>query len=465
MMKKIWLIKRIFLLLFLLSFAACGGGGGGSSGGSSANSGTVSTFVTDNISQEFNEAWITIKRVTISDLGNTEFILYDDANGKVFNLLELSGIGKLLNISTIPPGSYNKIGITVANQITLVNKSGQTINAKFSPTGTDYTIVVNGNVTVNAGQNTSFGIDFDTKQFTYNAQTGIVTATVIFKSGSEIQFLSQRYAELKGYVKDVTGSSTFTVQTENGFTISVRLHQTAVVFDENTGAKTTDTSLLKSGQRVEARGDYDPATLTLEAISVKIEKTSGSGGGSGMVEAKGVVTSINGSILTLDVKDTDHFIPPSNTIRVDISQAMFSKGNLSLLSVGQWIEVKGTWNGTTLSATVIEIEGAPAGDRNQNSNGNSNQNNNGNSNQNNNGGNIPYVEIKGTVQSVNGNQITLSVIKYEHFVPPTNTVQVDVSNAWYKHGSYSNLLPGILVEIKGSWNGSIIIATVVEFDD
>jgi|Deesub1362A_J573_1020465.scaffolds.fasta_scaffold00956_11 hypothetical protein len=449
------LLRLISIILTGVILAACGGGGGS---GVSTDAGTVSVFITDDISQDFDKAWITIQKVTIIDTSGSEYTLYEDTQGRVFNLLELSGVGALLNTSTLPSGTYTTVRITVVNEITLVDKAGQTIIARFSPSGTQHVIEVSGGLTVTGGGSTSFGLDFDTKQFTYDPQTGMVTAVVVFKSEGELNALSQMYAKVKGDVTEVVSSSTFQMRIKNsGTVVTVTLHASGIVFDENTGATATDTSLLRPGQRVDVYGDYNPSGLTIVAVSVKIEE--GSAGGH-HAEAKGIVTAIDGMIITLDVRKAEHFVPPTSTITVDISGAIFSKGSLSMLAVGQWIEVKGSWDGSTFFASVVEIEGAPAGG---NQNGNWNGNQNGNLNGNYNGG-TPYVEVKGPIQTVNGNIITITVQKYEHFVPPGDTVQADVSGAWFKHGSYANLAPGVLVEVKGSWNGTMIIATVVEFE-
>jgi hypothetical protein len=455
------LLRLVSLVLMALFIIACGGGGG-SSLDIAADTGTVSVFITDDLTQDFEKAWITIQRVVIADSGGTEYTLYEDNQGRVFNLLELSGVGALLNTSTLPAGTYIRVRITVANEITLVDRAGQTTIARFSPSGTQYTIQANGNLSVMQGQSTAFGLDFDTKQFTYDPQTNLVTSVVIFKAEEELNSLTAMYAKVKGYVTEVVNSSKFKIQLKNsGAVVTATLHASGVVFDENTGATATDTSLLRSGQEVEVYGDYDPASLTIVAISVKIEKSSRTG----QAEAKGVVTAINGTTLTLDVREAEYFVPPSGSITVDISQAIFSKGSLSMLAVGQWIEVKGSWDGSVFTAGVVEIEGAPAGGGNQNGNrnGNTNGNQNGNWNGNQNGGSS-YVEIKGSIQSISGNIITVNVYEYEHFIPPSNLVDADVTNAWYKHGTAANLAPGVWVEVKGSWNGSMIIATVVEFE-
>jgi|Deesub1362B_J571_1020462.scaffolds.fasta_scaffold00011_38 hypothetical protein len=453
-------IKVLLVIMFILPLMfSCGGGG------SSSSVGTVSVFITDDISRDYSKAWITIQKITAISTDGVEYVLFEDTVGKVFNLLELSGIGALLNITTLPEGIYNDIKVTVKNEIVLVDHNGNTINAKFATTGEQYVIDVHGTLTIIAERKTSFALDFDTKQFSYDPTTGLVSAVVIFKPENELKDLYQSYAEIEGYVVEVLNDSSFTLQIEDtSVVITVTLHVTAVVFDENTGAVSSDTSLLEPSQKVEVYGNYDASTLTLEAISVKIEKTSSS---EHMAEVEGFIQSINGTTIVVDVKEAEHFVPISNTITVNVSSAKFIKGSIEILAEGQWVEIKGTWDGAVFTAVVIEIEGAPCGECNTNANTNTNTNGNQNCNMNtnsNNNGCINYVEIKGTVQTVNTNTIIVSITEAEHFVPPSNTIEIDISTAWFKHCSSNDLAPGVTVEVKGIWNGSIIIATVVEIE-
>ncbi len=447
--------RRVLFVLIaglLLILGACGGGGGGgsssssSSGGTTASLGTVSVFVTDDLTTEYSKAWITILKVTAVSSDGTEYPLFEDPAGRVFNLLELSGVGALLNVAELPEGTYNTVRITMKNEITLTDKQGSTMNAAFAPTGQEYVMDVSGSFTVVAGQNTSFGLDFDTKQFSYDAGTGLVSSMVIFKTEEEMKGLHQTDAEVEGHVVEVLDSQSFTMQLEHGMTVvTVTLHPTAVVYDEDTGSTSSDTSLLQAMQKVDVYGNYDPDALTVEALSVKIEDSGGSGT---TAKAEGVVQSVDGTTVTLDVREAKNFVPQTDTITVDLSGASFSKGSPDMLSEGQWLEVKGTWDGTTFTATVAEIEGAPSGDgngnENGNMNGNTNENMNGNMNENANenmngnmndnmNGHEDYVEVKGTVESVDGTTMTVSITRYEHFVPPADTVDVDMSTAWFKH--------------------------------
>lgn len=441
MLKNRGVMLILIGMIFLLN--ACGGGGGSGSDGSGVSSGTgkVSVLVTDDLSTDFRKAWITIQRVSVMSEGNAEYILFDDPTGRIFNLLELSGIGSLLNTTTVPAGTYKTIRVTMKNEVVLVDKGGNTINAKLAPQGSQYSLDVNGNLVVTEGQNTSLWLDFDTKQFNYNPQSGIVTVIVVFKQESEMSSVHE-YAEIKGSVTEIASPTSFYLvpSYSNSTTLTVVLHPSAVVYNEATGATSTNTTIISPGNKVEVYGYYDSSTLTITAISVKIKKSGTEI--PGYVKAEGYITAINGDIVTLDVRKAEHFVPPSTTISIDISVAGFSKGNKSMLGNGMWIEVKGMWDGTILKASLVEIEGAKSGGDLDNS----------------------YVEVKGVITNVSGNTITVSAREYEHFKsPPPNPLTVDVSQAFFKHGGTNNLVTGAYVEVKGTWDGSLLKATVVEF--
>lgn len=74
-------------------------------------------------------------------------------------------------------------------------------------------------------------------------------------------------------------------------------------------------------------------------------------------------------------------------------------------------------------------------------------------------------EVKGTIISITGSQLIIQATKIEGFRISGNVVVVDVSNARFKHGSYANLALSRFVEVEGTWNGTVLVAQKVEFDD
>jgi cytoskeletal protein CcmA (bactofilin family) len=110
--------------------------------------------------------------------------------------------------------------------------------------------------------------------------------------------------------------------------------------------------------------------------------------------------------------------------QVNVAQAAI-KGNAAITK-GQFIEVKGNWDGSVLQATEVEMEGyreSEIGGRN---------------------------ELYGTVSSIDAG------------IAVVNGVTVDLNRAVFSHGSLAQMAVGSYVEIKGNLSGSTLQATKVE---
>jgi len=130
------------------------------------------------------------------------------------------------------------------------------------------------------------------------------------------------------------------------------------------------------------------------------------------IKLKGVATaSVNG---VLTVSGTS----------VNIASAVI-RGGVSV-TAGNFVEVKGIWDGSVLQATQVELEGyreSQIGGRN---------------------------ELYGSVSSLSGNTVTV------------NGVSVDLSTATFEHGSLAQVVVGSYVEIKGNLSGGVLTANRVE---
>jgi len=445
-------LKYVFLPLLLLALTACGGGNGTSSiTNNLANTGALSVMITDDMTTQYSKIWVTVLKVTTSDSSGQQHILYEDAAGQVFNLTELHGVTALLSTQNLPADTYNNFEITLANDISLVDKLGQTIQASFNTTGDPEIIQVQGSVTITAGSMSDMGIDFDLKQFTYDPATGIVTPVLLYLDTNHLQQISLNRAEVKGYVTEITDAQTFTLENRFGSTIMVTLQATATIYNEYTDTVGGDTSALTIGQKLEVYGSYDSTTMTLNAVSVKIEDDNSSSGLNASTKVKGVITSFDGSTLVLDVRDAD-FIPGSTTLEIsNIANAFFTKGSLDTLAAGQWVEIKGTWEDPVFTAMIIEIEGGtPCWDDGHNFNGDYHPNG--------------YAELKGQVTAVNGTTLSLNLTQSNNLVgQATGPIDIDISNAWYKYGNADCLIEGAYVEVKGAkdaTSGDIIAYTI-----
>ncbi|MFQ5470198.1 MAG: DUF5666 domain-containing protein [Gammaproteobacteria bacterium] len=451
------IIRHLFLPLLLLVLTACGGGGSSSSvtngenNSSVSNIGALSVMITDDMSQDYAKVWVTVLKVTAEDSTAQQHVLFEDTAGQVVNLTELNGVAALLSTQDLIAGDYSNFEITLANDVTLIDKLGQTVQAMFNATGDPKVISVPGSVTITAGGMTNIGFDFDLKQFTYDPATGLVTPVLAFLDRNQLKQISLNHGEVKGRINEIVDAQTFTIQNRFGNTITVVLQATATIFSEYTGKVGGDTSALSIDQKIEAYGSYDADTMTLSAISAKIDDDSGSSVFRAATEVEGVVVSFDGTTLVLDVRDAD-FLPSSTTMEIsNVANGHFTKGSLDSLTEGQWVEIKGTWEDPVFTAIIVEIEGGiPHWDDDHGFNGDHHPNG--------------YAELKGVVASVVDNVLSINLTQSNHLVGQSSgTIDIDISNAWYKYGNAECLKEGASVKVKGTkdtTSGNVIAYTI-----
>ncbi len=245
---------------------------------------------------------------------------------------------------------------------------------------------------------------------------------------------------------------------------------------------------LTNGSVVKVKAATAPVANLLNASSVKLSDDSAAytSAGAASIKIKGVAESAP-SAGKLNVSGTP----------VDISNATLKGG--TVVTAGAFLEIKGSWNGTTLVAREVEFEGSrdvQLGGRNElygavsafTSISNFVVNGvtvdasaiNGIS---------PsqiavgtYLEIKGNVV---GNVLKATKIEFKSGNPSggfieqnglvsgfvsvsdfrVNGLRVNASSARFEKGSATNLVNGVFVEIKGNLNASgTLVASKVEFE-
>lgn len=431
--------KFFIFIPLVAALVACGGGSG-----LSTNNGTVSVLITDNLTLAYSEVWVNVQSITATDANAQTVTLYEDTTGQTYNLSQLVNIGALVDVQTVAAGTYTSFDIVMANDITLVDGSGVTTNATLDQTGNPtFTMNVTGSLVVDANQVTTLALDFDLQQFTYDSATNTVTPVVV---QADPTTLDQTVATTTGQIQAVTNSTQFVVTpATGGADITVNLHANGTVTDAATGTVSADTTALQAGMQVSVSGTYDAANLTITASGVQIENNVVSI----RHEVEGIVTAFDGSNLTLDIKEAS-FLPATNTMDIaNIANATFSAGSLSLLSNGQELEVKGSWDGTTFTAVIVEIEGAP-----RNTSASSDYAD-------------EYAEIEGQITAINNNELTLTVESSEHVsgINFGGQVTIDSNNSWFEHGDRGCLAVGIRIEAKGAMSDTTIMqANVIEIE-
>ncbi len=451
--------NKLMLVLAVSLLAACGGGNSGSAGGDS----TVSLLITDAVSDQYAKVWVTVQKVTAVDASGASFTLYDNPQGDVVNLSELNGVAALLNTQLLPDGTYSDFQVTLANEVTLVERAtGQSVLAAFNNNGQPEIVPVQGSVTIAAGSTATIAIDFDLKQFSYDPVSGLVTPVLVLKNDTNGAMplnntLVRTYADVDGTVGEISNLTTFTLQPEHGSApLTVNLQATATVYDYRDGTLGSDTSALEPGLRIEVYGNYDATAMVVDAVRVEIKGAGSSDASTNAMygaKVEGLVSSYDAvnDVLVLDVREADHFMPPAATMEIsNISNAVFTKGSADLLTAGQKVEIKGSWADPVFSAALVEIEGAPAGSMDSSH-----------------AYDDLYAEVKGQVESVSGDIVTLAIVKAEHVDPAATllaTIDIDVSKAWFKSGDAQCLEAGAYIEAKGALEAGTMMAAVVDIE-
>jgi len=484
-------ILAIAVSAFSLTLAACGGSSSNvadtddllenetneyldsdsdSSSGNS-NASVLNLMVMDDLSLQYDKVWVTLLQVSANYNGGETVVLYDAEAGDIINLTELDNIGSLLASQSLDPGTYSNIRVLLDRAVILEDMNGNVTSANFDSADT-YELAVAGSFELVAAQTATLALDFDLSQFNHDASTGIVSPVVVLRQQQELQSLDRSYAEIEGLVTAVSDTG-FTMQPEHSSqTLEVGAGTDMTVTDESSSSVRADFSALSIGDRVEVYGEFTIADSSLAARSVRIENSTGEDSDNNLsdwserTEIEGYVTAwdANSRSLTVDIRDSDILFTSSTLTLVIGNEVLFSRGSESMLASGQRIEIKGNWDGSNFSASLIEIESAP-------SNASHDEETDHDSDD---GIEFSYAEVEGTVISYSTYSLQLLLTDAEHLSLAAGTeLTADLTDAWFKEGSAAELTSGVHVELKGSLQqqddgsggtANVFVATVVEVD-
>jgi len=170
------------------------------------------------------------------------------------------------------------------------------------------------------------------------------------------------------------------------------------------------------------------------------------------VEAEGRLQNVDTSAGTAELRVFEaSFNPGAATIEViDLNNAHYRHGSAEQLADGLEVEIKGTWDGTTLDADLVDIEGALPSETAT-------------------GSERPF-EVKGTVSTwdMQTQQLTLQVTKVEYTqaIAVGDSVTIDLNQGWFKRGGPACLTAmGKEVELKVVTTTTGYQATVIEVED
>lgn len=406
---------------------------------------SLAVLVKENQPGRYREAWISVTRLQATSGTGDAVTLYENPNGRIFNLASLEGAGELLQAVHVPPGTYTNFRLTLDSEITLVDQQNQTTTIRLPSSNTETVVNIPANVTVNAGSVT-VALDFDVNGIASGAAN---LATLIGLDSNPADVLKGALARLDGTVLELNGDGTFRLQpASGGAALTISLNNTAAMVDERNGTVSAGGTGLAPGQTASVFGSFDPSNMQVEAVTVKLDGEHPRSGNTEsvvgqIVEVKGLVIASSDNDVTLDVTEAS-FLPPHQITVIDMANATFTRGSARILD-GQVIEVKGVWNGDSLTARLIEVEGATPAIS----------------------GGVPseqrVVEAKGRVINLQNDALTLDVVATEGFVPQS-PLTLDIENVWFKQGHADCLAPGAEVEVKGVYGNNTMTPTIIEVE-
>jgi len=369
-----WIILLASIVGSLL-LTGCGGGGSAAGGGGGGN---MSLFAVDDMNTGYDHVWVTIDKVDLVGAGSTTNVFDATASGgKVVDLRTLhDGNGArflLLGGCNTPAGSYTGINITLAPSVTVVPTGASTgVAATFSgATGPTFVMSLTFPAQ-NISSTNKVVVDFNLANWTLSGTTVSAPNNAYLALGSTTGITDPTRHEPSDYdgaVSGVTGSAptqTFTL-TDGSHSMNVATSASTVL----TNSDGSSNPALDNGEKVDVVGTYDTTNNVLNATNIRIHIGSDR---SHAPMAHGLVTAFDpvANTITVAVHDCDEFQPTSTslTINVDANTLFFGPTGVTdthdqffaaLVANTSKVYAIGNLNGSTFTATKIEIQGDGSG--------------------------------------------------------------------------------------------------------
>ncbi len=383
MNSKKWLAGSVLTALIAALTIGCGGGSSNSSTPEQAQSGSVFVNGTDAPLPSVLSFMVDITGITVSN-GGTPVSVWSGT--QTVDFARLNGLHTLLDMNSIPAGTYTTVTVTLANpQICYLNVANPqttpptrptitTLNGTSTPavtlTQSMVSITLASPLTVNAGDIVGLSFDFDLRQSiqvdSNGNFTGVVNPTLDLKAVTPSD--SDAYIDdfVAGVVTPNASSTSFTIQGPHGhqFTVNVNdqtewengegmsnLTSTSIVelsgtLDSTSGAILADTVAILSQDSFYAGGlitFVDPATGPANDFDLYVRSTLPTGTG-----------FQSGQISTIDLTGNENYF--IYWWHNKFTSLLF---NSSLLVPGQHVSIGGPFsNGdVTVKRVVLRHEG------------------------------------------------------------------------------------------------------------
>jgi hypothetical protein len=192
MKAKNWLARGVFVAVVAALMTGCGGGGSTGTSAPVAESGSVFVNATDAPLPSVVSFQVDITGMTVSDGTNPPVSILSGT--QTVDFARLNGLHTMLDLNTIPAGTYTGVNVTLANpQIAYLNVTNPqttppthpavtTLNGASSPavtlTQSSVAVTLSTPLTVNSGDIIGLSFDFDLRDSIQVDSTGQITGAV-----------------------------------------------------------------------------------------------------------------------------------------------------------------------------------------------------------------------------------------------------------------------------------------------
>lgn len=266
-MRNLRMIGMCLVFLAALGLSSCGGSSSGNPG--SQNQASVFTVGTDAPLPSVVSCQVTVTGVTISNGTNNFSVL---SSPQVVDFAQLSGLHQLLDLNSVPTGTYTSATVTLANPVigyldTTKNPPAiSTINGTLSQSSA--TVNFPSPFMLNDADLVGLRVEFDLRQSLAVDANGQVTGAVnpVF----HMQLLAAGDSEVSiddfvGGVVGVTGSNSFVMQGPKGRQWTVQTDAQTELDDP-----TEPISQFTANTVVEVSGTLDAVTKNIDADEVEV---------------------------------------------------------------------------------------------------------------------------------------------------------------------------------------------------